>query len=163
MDRLFFNVLIIRIIYTSYLIHGNLSFLDCNLNHRHYEICLSGNHCSITVFLIIELNTKQTITLINQLIDSLEHAKMVTSTTVVLKTIMQYVFNKIQFQQTLFTRISVKNTEHQEWKEMTILQHWSNTQILGCNRPQSNSIEIVYPFTRFYQNFIGVYFVQHIL
>ena len=130
MDRLFFNVLIIRVVYTSYFIHGNLSFLYCYLNHRHYEICLSGDHCSITVLLIIELNTKQTIALINQLIDSLEHTEMVTSTTVVLKTVVQYVFNKIQFKQTLFSRISVKNTEHQEWKKVTIFQHWSNTQIL---------------------------------
>jgi hypothetical protein len=95
MNWLLFNILIVGIIYTSNLIHSNLGLFNRYLYHRYYEVSLSRNDSSITMLLVVKLNTEQTITLVDKLIYTFKHAKVITSTTMVFKTIVKYIFNEI--------------------------------------------------------------------
>ena len=47
------------------------------------------------MLLVVKLNTEQTITLVDKLIYTFKHAKVITSTTMVFETIVKYIFNEI--------------------------------------------------------------------
>lgn len=79
---------------------------------------------------VIEFNAELIVILTNRFIYTFYHAEMVAALAVILKAVMQNIFNKVNFQHTRLARLKVKNRKKQEWIEMTIFQHVCYVEVL---------------------------------
>ncbi len=72
MSCILLYVLVVGVVYTALaFVHYYLGFFNSDLNHSDDEICLSGNHSSVSVLFCVEFYVKNAVGLVYYLVDSL--------------------------------------------------------------------------------------------